>query len=179
VHAAVQQAATLGPGKTIVVTLPDSASRYVTKYLDDRWMKDHGMLDTGPDLGSVEDLIGASPRQVVTARPGDTVGKVVELLRSQGVSQVPLQEPGQRPTSIVHEIDLLRGLHRGDVHLDTPVSRVAQPIGGLVYPKARIEELFPILENDRVAVVVDANRLLGVVSNIDLIEFMAAKERRR
>ncbi|MEZ6234471.1 MAG: pyridoxal-phosphate dependent enzyme [Phycisphaerales bacterium] len=179
VHAAVQQAAKMGPGKTIVVTLCDSASRYVTKYLDDRWMKDHGMLDTGPDLGSVEDLIGVSPREVVTARPGDTVGKVVELLRSRGVSQVPLQEPGHRPVSIVHEIDLLRGLHRGDVHLDTPVSKVAQPIGGLVYPKARIEELFPILENDRVAVVVDANRLVGVISNIDLIEFMAAKERRR
>ena len=137
------------------------------------------MLDEGPDLGSVEDLLGPSPREVITARPSDSVATVIDLLKSRGVSQVPLREPGQRPTSIVHELDVLRALHRGDVSMDSPVSRVAQPIGGLVYPKARIEELFPILESDRVAVVVDSNRLVGLISHIDLIEFLAARGRRR
>ena len=42
VHAAVEIAKEIGPDKTIVAILPDSATRYISKYLSDTWMKDNG-----------------------------------------------------------------------------------------------------------------------------------------
>ena len=65
------------------------------------------------------------------------------------------------------------GLHHGGISIKSPASAVAQPMGGLIYPKARIEELFRIFETDRVAVVVDAGSVVGIISQIDLIEHMS------
>jgi cystathionine beta-synthase len=42
VHAALQVARRLGPGKTVVTVLPDSGSRYPTKFLSDDWMRKNG-----------------------------------------------------------------------------------------------------------------------------------------
>lgn len=41
-HAAVEIAKEWGPNKTIVAVLTDSGSRYISKFLNDNWMKDHG-----------------------------------------------------------------------------------------------------------------------------------------
>lgn len=42
VYGACQLAQKLGTGKTIVTVLTDSGSRYVSKFLNDQWMKDNG-----------------------------------------------------------------------------------------------------------------------------------------
>jgi len=43
-----------------VVVLPDSGSRYVTKFYSDEWMKDNGFFDPTDRLGTVADLLGAA-----------------------------------------------------------------------------------------------------------------------
>jgi cystathionine beta-synthase len=173
VHAALQVAKDLGPGKTVITVLPDSGTRYITKFLSDAWMKDHGFMESGPDLGNVEDLVRGKARPVIVAQSTESVSAVVDKLRSNGVSQLPIVDASGKPTGIVHEVDVLRGLHNGAVSGSSPVNAIAQPIGGLIYPKARIEELFRIFETDRVAVVVDAGKIVGIISQIDLIDFMS------
>jgi cystathionine beta-synthase len=78
---------------------------------------------------------------------------------------------------MVHELDVLRGLQSGAVTNETPVSAIAQPIGGLIYPKARVEELFRIFETDQVAIVVDAEKIVGVIGKIDVIDYMGKRGR--
>jgi cystathionine beta-synthase len=73
---------------------------------------------------------------------------------------------------MVHEVDVLRGLQSGTVNTSSPVKTISHPIGGLIYPKARIEELFRIFETDQVGIVVDNGRIVGIVSKIDVLEFM-------
>ena len=176
VHAAAQKARELGPGKTIVCVLPDNAGRYISKYLSDEWMRDHGMLDPRQDLGLVEDLLRGEQRaEIITASTEATIGDAVALMREHGVSQIPLVDSSGAAKLIVHELDLLRGLHAGDLSSDSPVAKVASPIAGLVFPKARIAELFHILESDHTAIVVDASKIVGVVSKIDLVEHLATK----
>ena len=74
---------------------------------------------------------------------------------------------------MVHESDIIHGLREGRIGPQTLTRDVANPIGGLIYPKARIEELFHLFESDHVAVVVDGGKVVGVVSQIDLIEHLA------
>ncbi|MFG0285162.1 MAG: pyridoxal-phosphate dependent enzyme [Phycisphaerales bacterium JB039] len=173
-HVALQVAAELGAGKTVVVILPDSGNRYITKFLSDAWMQDHGFLEPERKLGLVEDVLRADRKPVITATVEQTVGDVVAAMREHGVSQIPITANG-KPEAIVHEIDVLRRLERGDIDAQTSVREVAHAIGGLVYPKARVEELYSIFEKDQVAVVVDGEGIRGVISPIDLIEYMTRR----
>ena len=173
-HVALQVAAELGAGKTVVVILPDSGNRYITKFLSDAWMQDHGFLEPERKLGLVEDVLRADRKPVITATVQQTVGDVVHAMREHGVSQIPITEDG-KPRAIVHEIDVLRRLERGDIDAETSVREVAHDVGGLVYPKARVEELYSIFEKDQVAVVVDGEGIRGVISPIDLIEYMTRR----
>lgn len=177
VHVAVQIAKEIGPGKTIVVILCDSGSRYITKFLSDAWMKDYGFLEAGPDLGLVEDILKARPRVVVTAKGEEKVSVIIERLKEKGVSQLPILDDNGKPRAIVHEVDILHGLHSGKINSDSSVSMVAQDVGGLIYPKARIEELYQIFETNRVALVVDGGKLLGILSKIDLADYMVKHKR--
>ena len=53
VWAAKKVAERLGPGKRIVVLLPDSVRNYMTKFLDDRWMKENGFTESRWETNSV------------------------------------------------------------------------------------------------------------------------------
>jgi cystathionine beta-synthase len=145
----------------------------VTKYLSDEWMQQHGFLEPAPDLGLVEDLLGGLDQEIFVAREDDSVESLIELMRTHGVSQIPVVGDAGRPVSIVEESDLLRSFHRNGVTGSSSVRDAAQEIGGLIHPKARVEELFHIFESGRTAIVVDESRVTGVITRIDLIEFLA------
>lgn len=174
-HIAVELAKELGAGHTVVVILCDSASRYITKYLADSWMKDHGFLEGEAELGLVEDVLTTMQQNLVTAGMNETVGEVTERMRAHGVSQVPVLDADGAPRLIVHEVDILRAFRSNEISDQTPVSSIAKEIGGLIYPKARIEELYRIFESDQCAIVVDSQRLVGVISKIDLIDYFSKR----
>ncbi len=172
VHIACKIAKEMGPGKKVIAICPDSGTRYVTKYLSDEWMKMHGFLEPVKGLGVVEDLVAAD-RKVVTVSEDDSVESVIGALRGNGISQVPVVDGAGKPTGIVHEVDILRGLQDGSVQTQTKIGTIAHEIGGVLHPKARVEELYGIFETDHVAIVIDGDQILGVVSKIDLIEHLA------
>ncbi|MGH7177507.1 MAG: pyridoxal-phosphate dependent enzyme [Tepidisphaeraceae bacterium] len=175
-HIAVQIAREIGPGKTVVVVLPDSGSRYITKFLADSWMKDFGFLESSKlHLGTVEELLPMVKRKVITANEDEPLSTIIARLKEHGISQLPVLNSQGRPISIIHESDLLHGLQEGSVTLESRAKDVAHPIGGLIYPKAQIEELFRIFETDRVAIVVDSNELVGIISKIDLIDYLSRR----
>lgn len=172
VHIACQIAKKMGPGKKVIAICPDSGTRYVTKYLSDEWMKMHGFLEPVKGLGLVEDLI-STDQTVVTVSENDSVDAVIAALRDNGISQVPVVDGSGKPTGIIHEVDILRAFHDGSAGSDTKISSIAHSIGGLLHPKARVEELYGIFETDHVAIVIDGSTIVGVVSKIDLIEHLA------
>jgi len=179
VHIALKLAKQLGKGKTIVTTLPDSGTRYITKFLQDSWMRDYGFLGGDRDLGLVEDILKTMPRRdIITASESTTVGDIITLFKRHGVSQVPILDTPGHPVGMVHEVDVLRGLQTGAhgvVTTDSPARSISHPIGGLIYPKARIEELFRIFETDQVGVVIDNNVIVGIISKVDVLDFMTRR----
>lgn len=173
---ALEIAKELGPGKVVVTVLPDHGNRYISKFLSDAWMKEHGFNETARELGFVEELLKGRTIKPITADAEAPLRTIVNLMRDNGVSQIPLIERGKL-NAIVHESDILAKMQAKDFSLDAPAKSVASPIAGLIYPKARIEELFHIFATDHVAVVVDGSNVVGVISKIDLIEHLAGKGR--
>ncbi|MDZ4865982.1 MAG: pyridoxal-phosphate dependent enzyme [Alphaproteobacteria bacterium] len=172
VSVAIEIAKELGPGKVVLTVLPDHGNRYVSKFLNDGWMKEHGFTETERELGFVEDMLKNLKSKPITADADAPLRTVVNLMRENGVSQIPLIERGKL-NAIVHESDVLGKMQKRDFNLDAPAKSIASPIAGLIYPKARIEELFHIFSTDHVAVVVDASNVVGVISKIDLIEYLS------
>jgi cystathionine beta-synthase len=173
-HVAVEIAQEMGRGKTVVVVLPDSGSRYITKFYSDEWMKDNGFLDVTDRMGTVGDLIGGKRRSVYTVKPSDTAKHAVELMKRHGISQLPVVD-GDKPVAMLHEVDLLQALLEGRHELDEPVSAVMKPLAGIVTLRTPVSRLRELFAKDQVAIVKDGDQVAAIVTKIDLIEWLAAR----
>ena len=122
--AAVEVAERVGPGKTFVVILPDSVRNYMTKFMDDGWMKQHGFTEPSWEEDSCGSLIGRLPaREVITASGDQTLSDAIECMKEAGISQLPVVEAG-RLVGIVTESDLLRRIVDGRAQLSATVAEM-------------------------------------------------------
>src|SRR5213082_1785924 len=174
-HAAVDLAKEIGAGKNIVVVLPDSGSRYITKFYSDEWMKDNGFLDPTDRLGTVADLLGGKRPPVVTVLANDTARHAVELMKKHGISQLPVIEQGNKPIAMLHEVDLLTALLDGRHKLEEPISAVMKPLAGIVTLRTPVSRLKELFATDHVAIVKDGDRLAAILTKIDLIDWLGTR----
>ena len=178
VHVAVQLAKELGPGKTIVVPLPDGGRSYVSKFFSDEWMRDNGfpVEGEGPmSVATVKDVLGRRRGTVLTARRTEKVDAVVKRMRDNDVSQLPVVDEAGKVIGMIHEYDLLNFLLEGKHRLSEIVDPLVQPIQGLVGPDTPIGRLREIFNDDNVAVVKEGEKVTGILTKIDLIEFLGER----
>jgi cystathionine beta-synthase len=162
---------------TVVVLLPDSGSRYLTKFFDDNWMRENGFLNTDWSQGTVGDFIQASPlRPVVTATSEETLGAVIKRMKQHDFSQLPVVDSEGALQGMVSESDILSYM------LDNPHSAIdTTTIAPLVREAATVDESTPlntlsdILQKAKAAVLVDErHHVHGVITMMDVIDFLAA-----
>ena len=173
VFGALQVARELGPGKLVVVILADSGDRYLSKCYDDEWMKDMGFLGPEQRLGTVREVLKFKGGTVEFAVLDETLGHVAKRMADLGISQMPVRGNGE--LRIIHEIDLLQSLVSGDCTPDDIVGKAAKPLEGQVKlddPLTRVQSVF---DDQNVAMVVEGGDVTGVISKIDVVEFLAAR----
>jgi len=161
-----------GEGKRAAVVLPDSGLRYLSKIFSDDWMREHGFLET--EMGSVEDLLRAKGLDLVTAPPEESVRDVVGKMKRFDVSQLPVVA-GERLVGMISEVDLLSYLLEGGHGLDDPITPIVDPAPPVVTPETLVDGLAETFLNANAAVVVDAGRVTGIVTKIDVIDHLARK----
>ncbi len=174
--AAMQIAKDMKPGSRILVILADSIPNYLTKFVDDRWMRENGFDE--PDWGNrrVEEILRSMPRrEVVCVDVADKLRRALETFRSRGISQMPVTDQGKL-AGIITEADVLRVLLDGHIDADTAIAEVMVRKVSTVSPDAEAHHLPRIFERGEVALVVDAERtILGILTKLDLIEFLSKK----
>ncbi|MCY4003138.1 MAG: pyridoxal-phosphate dependent enzyme [Rhodospirillales bacterium] len=176
VHGALDVARRLGPGKVVVVIIPDSGDRYLSKCFDDEWMRDMGYLGPEQRLGTVRELLEFKPGQVEFARGGETIADVAKRMAELGISQMPIHASDARgPLMIIHEVDLLQSMVRGECTPDGDVLRAAKPMHGMVGLDDSLAKVQDVFDEENVAMVVEGNDVVGVISKIDMVEFLAAR----
>ncbi|MBM7114376.1 pyridoxal-phosphate dependent enzyme [Archangium primigenium] len=171
VHVAVQLAKEVGKGKTIVVILPDTGMSYISKFHSDEWMRDNGFLEE-KGAGTVRDLLQGKRGEVITARKGQRVDQVVETMRQRGISQMPVLDAEGRALGMIHEYDLLNALVAAQVKFADPIDSIVAPMQGVVAPETSLPRLREVFNQDKVAVVKEGEKVLAIVTKIDLIEHM-------
>lgn len=159
--------------ENIVVVLPDSASKYLSKIFNDDWMRENGFLGESK-LGSVGDLLKNKSNEIITASAHDRVRDVISRMKAHGISQLPVVDAGKL-LGAVAEVDLLRYLVSGEQSLDSPVGPLVESDYATVSPRTSIEQLQGLLNDARMAVVTDDDKITGVVTKIDLIDYLARR----
>ena len=159
----------------ILVFLADAGHKYVSKIFNDDWMRENGFLEDAPGLGTVRDVLSARDRgPLVTTRPDAKLRDVISQMKDQGISQLPVLSAG-RLRGIVAEVDLLRALVTGGITLDSPITDVLEDDYATVTPNTKIELLQSVLADAKVAIVEDGDEVVGIVTKIDVIDFLAKR----
>src|SRR5512134_2692299 len=98
-----------------VVVFPDSGSRYLSKFYDDKWMREFGFLSTEFGEMTLNDLLIAKPNKALhVATLGDSIRKVVAIMHQHSISQMPVVGTNGELVGLLEEVDLLN--HMLDKH---------------------------------------------------------------
>jgi cystathionine beta-synthase len=176
--AALQAAPRLRQGQNCVVVLPDGVRNYMTKFVDDKWMRDNGFFQTPTVQGRVHDILATEARRpaLVVAKDTDTIREVVDVMRENGISQMPVTSGGVL-VGIVTEADLMQFLGSGEGATDSLVSKCMTRHVAVVGVSSPISALEELLRKNTAVVVVDERRCpIGILTRIDLLHYLTIHE---
>jgi cystathionine beta-synthase len=171
VIAAIKYAEKTQKKENIVVLMPDSAMRYLTKQFNDTWMLENGFMGPEPGGDTVADLLNGRSGSVLSVSAEQTVADAVGLLRDHDISQAPVLDDSKL-VGVIDESNLLDHLLGGG---DSTVSvgELATQSFATAEPATTLSSLAPQLKNSKVVLAMDNGQVVGVISQIDLIERMA------
>jgi cystathionine beta-synthase len=160
-----------------VVIFPDSGSRYLSKFYDDKWMREFGFLSTEFGEMTLTDLLLAKPnKSLFTAALGDTIRNVVSVMHQNAVSQMPVVGEDGSLVGLIEEVDLLNHMleeheHSQDETIDTLVQNASA-----VFPAdTTLETAMPSLRNGLALLVVEGGKPTGILTKIDVLDYVAGK----
>ncbi len=184
--AAHRYAATQPADATIVVLLPDSGRGYLSKFYDDTWMAEHGLLEHTAGAGSIADVLGAKSDELppmVHLHPGEDVAAAIGLLKEFGVSQMPVFRDGVHDDAVsddiigsVRENALLDAALRDAEVMRRPIVEVLQPPLPVLGVDESVDHALGQLASGAPAVMVhDDGHMIGIVTQADVLSFLASR----
>ncbi|WP_437979405.1 pyridoxal-phosphate dependent enzyme [Sorangium sp. So ce295] len=158
--------------KRVCTLVCDSGNKYLSKMYNDFWMADQGFTDRAP-TGDLRDVITRrhADRAVVTVQRSDALLVAYARMKLYDVSQLPVLEDG-KIIGILDESDLL-------LAAVDDVTRFRQSVEAAMTTRLRtvdvrtpIRELLPMFDAGLVPIVTDGDEFVGLVTRIDLINYL-------
>jgi cystathionine beta-synthase len=175
-YVALQIAKELDEDKVVVVLLPDSGERYLSKFHSDEWMREHRLFDT--KALTAGDLVRGKSGEIpplVFVNAEDTVHTALDKMRIYNVSQLPVRR-GDEWVGRVVEGDLMDGILSGQVGGDEPVERAMGEPFPILQVDAPYSEAVKLLAERNAAVLVkEGEAVIGIITKFDLVEYMLSE----
>jgi cystathionine beta-synthase len=158
--------------KRVVSLVCDSGAKYLSKVFNDAFLMQEGWSGRAR-TGTVRDLVinPHSEGSAIEVGPDDNLRTAFARMRAADVSQLPVTQ-GERIVGLIDESDILALLTE---HPDEKkaFSRLVKDVMATrletISADAPIRDLVPLFKKDYVAIVMDGERFLGLVTRIDLI----------
>ena len=159
--------------KRVVSLVPDTGNKYLSKMYNDFWMAEQGFIHRPPH-GDLNDLISHryEAGEVIIVGPDDTLLTAFKRMRDSDVSQLPVVDQNGRALGILDESDLLVKVHRDSTHFKDPVKTAMTDRLETLPPRASIRDLLDVFDRGRVAIVMDGDKFLGLVTRTDLLSYL-------
>jgi cystathionine beta-synthase len=163
--------------KRVVTFVCDTGAKYLSKMYNDYWMHDQGFL-RGPNKGDLRDVIGRSHEEgsTVSVAPTDSLLVAYSRMKLYDVSQLVVFDGG-RIVGIIDESDLLLAVHKDENGFRRPVRDFMTTRLFTVPPSASLESLLPLFESGLVVIVCEGDRFYGLVTRIDVLNYLRRKLR--
>ncbi|KAM9828845.1 cystathionine beta-synthase-like [Syngnathus typhle] len=194
--AAVNVAQELEEGQRCVVILPDSVRNYMSKFLSDKWMVQKGFLSEKELMVkkpwwwnlNVQNLNLCAP---LTVLPTVSCQRTIKILKEKGFDQAPVVDESGVILGMVTLGNMLASILAGKIKLSDPVNKVLYKQFKQIRLLDNLGKLSRILEIDHFALVVHEQiqyltdgspslkqMVFGVVTAVDLLNFVTGRERR-
>jgi len=180
------------PGDRIVVILPDSTRNYMTKFLNDQWMRERGHIDgeiikassvdTWWSKKTVSELGLKAP---VTVTPDVSVGDAIAILAAEGFDALPVVDGEGQLRGVITDGALSAKLTSGRCTAEDPVTAVMFSGFHRISAATPLGELSDAFDAHHFAVCVQETKsfaaggasitkthVTGVVTRIDLLAFI-------
>ena len=158
----------------VVVLLPDSGERYLTKIYNDDWMKEYGFLV--PEKITARYVLESKRKKIgdlVAIDPTTTVRKGLDLMRENDISQVPVLDRGKSVGGVLDH-ELMTAVMERPALVDSPVSSLMGPSFPMVNIDVLVDDVIRQLKSKKnpAVLIEEDQRIVGILSRYDLIEFM-------
>ena len=159
--------------KRVVSFVVDTGNKYLSKMYDDFWMAEQGFL-LRPPHGDLSDLITHryEAGEVISVGPTDTLLTAFKRMRDTDVSQLPVVDQSSRAVGILDESDVLVKVHRDPSHFNDPVKNAMTDKLETLPLTAKINDLLEVFDRGRVAIVMDDDKFLGLITRTDLLSYL-------
>ncbi|HWQ38108.1 MAG TPA: pyridoxal-phosphate dependent enzyme [Burkholderiales bacterium] len=164
--------------KRVVTFVCDSGNKYLSKVFNDYWMMDQGFVRR-ERYGDLRDLISRrhEERGVVTIAPEDKLMTAYARMKLYDVSQLPVLDEEGRVAGIIDEWDLLTAVQDDPDRFREPVSSAMSRRVETVDVSAPLAALTATFDKGHVAVVVHEGRFYGLITRIDVLNYLRNKVR--
>ncbi|GAA3931756.1 pyridoxal-phosphate dependent enzyme [Luteimonas lutimaris] len=158
--------------KKVLLFVCDTGNKYLSKLYNDYWMLDNGFLER-EQHGDLRDLIlrPYSRRDTVVVGPNDLLVTAYQRMKLYEISQLPVMD-GDRIVGILDESDALLHVYGDEARFQDPVSTAMVSKLELLDVKSPIEGLLPVFDRGQVAIVMDGDHFLGLITRIDLLNYL-------
>jgi cystathionine beta-synthase len=158
--------------KRVLVFVCDTGNKYLSKMYNDYWMLDNGFLER-ETFGDLRDLIVRpyAQRDTVVVAPTDLLVTAYQRMKLYDVSQLPVIED-ERIVGILDESDVLLHVYGQEARFRDPVATAMVSKLDRLDVRSPIESLLPVFDRGHVAIVMDGERFLGLITRIDLLNYL-------
>ncbi|MBI4428782.1 MAG: cystathionine beta-synthase [Ignavibacteriales bacterium] len=170
---ALKVAERLNEKDVMVVLLPDTGERYLSKMYNDDWMRENRFLV--PERITIRFILEGKKAvpQLISIDPVATVRKALDLIGQHNISQLPVLDKG-RSVGSIEESDLMSAVLANPAQFDAPVSSLMKSS----FPTVNIDEqinaaISPLSKKHAAVLVEEEGKIVGILTRFDVIEYMS------
>lgn len=159
--------------KRVVTFACDHGSKYLNKMFNDYWMLDQGFIDRERH-GDLRDLIARrhETSEDFTLTKSLPVLQAMKKMQLYDISQMAVLDDNSQVVGILDESDILLAVTKDADNFKKPVQEFMTTELSTISADASIDELLPLFDEDKVAIVFDQDTYLGLITKIDLINHL-------
>ncbi len=171
--AGLEYAKKLSDKDYMVILLPDTGMRYLSKIYNDEWMKENQYFESEVPLKAADILAAKRKRgkagKLASAAPTDTLFAAMSVMRKHDISQLPVLEKN-KVVGTVMEDEVLGHMLKGREIKKMIVREAMTGALPVLAPEARIESVLRYFTPDRPAVLVQTGKTYDIITKYDVVD---------
>ena len=174
---ALEVAKGCGPNDLVVVLLPDTGERYLSKVHSDEWMRDNHLLDPSHvRIGTVAANKAMRVRTLFRVESGEPLKRALALIQQHDISQLPVFK-GTEVVGTLEEGEVLRTALADPSALEKPVDAIMSAPLPVVSADEPAEVVAKMLAKSTPAVLVKSDGAVkSILTRFDMLQFIAGGE---